>query len=75
MIARLVALGAFLLVMHVVVQGDDWPEWRGAGRLGVWNETGIIETFPAGGLTVRWRTPIHAGYAGPSVVGRPRVPH
>ena len=24
-------------------------------------------TFPAGGLTVRWRTPIHAGYAGPSV--------
>ena len=69
MIARLVALGAFLLVMHVVVQGDDWPEWRGAGRTGVWNETGILETFPAGGLTVRWRTPIHAGYAGPAVSG------
>ena len=68
MIARLIALGAFL-VMHVVVQGDDWPEWRGAGRTGVWNETGILETFPAGGLTIRWRTPIHAGYAGPSVSG------
>jgi outer membrane protein assembly factor BamB len=46
---------------------DDWPEWRGRGRLGVWNETGIVDTFPAGGLRVQWRTPINAGYAGPSV--------
>ena len=51
------------------LRADDWPEWRGRGRLGVWNETGIVDTFPAGGLTVRWRTPIHAGYAGPSVSG------
>ncbi|HUE84849.1 MAG TPA: PQQ-binding-like beta-propeller repeat protein [Vicinamibacterales bacterium] len=55
------------LILQVEIHGDDWPEWRGAGRLGVWNETGIIETFPADGLEVRWRTPIHAGYAGPSV--------
>lgn len=61
-------LGA-LLTAGVVLHGDDWPEWRGAGRTGVWNETGILETFPAGGLEVRWRTPIHAGYAGPSVSG------
>jgi outer membrane protein assembly factor BamB len=47
--------------------GDDWPEWRGAGRLGVWNETGIIEAFPADGLKPLWRTPVQAGYAGPSV--------
>ena len=26
----------------------DWPEWRGAGRLGVWTETGIVKTFPRG---------------------------
>lgn len=52
---------------QVEIRGDDWPEWRGAGRLGVWNETGILDTFPADGLKVRWRTPIHAGYAGPSV--------
>ena len=44
---------------------DDWPEWRGRGRLGVWNETGILEEFPKGGLAVEWRTPIHAGFAGP----------
>ena len=58
-----------LLLASAIVHGDDWPEWRGAGRTGVWNETGILETFPATGLTVRWRTPIHAGYAGPSVAG------
>lgn len=56
-----------VLMAQVETRGDDWPEWRGAGRLGVWNETGILETFPADGLKVRWRTPIHAGYAGPSV--------
>ena len=53
----------------IELKADDWPEWRGRGRLGVWNETGIVDTFPAGGLPVRWRTPIHAGYAGPSVSG------
>ena len=29
---------------------EDWPEWRGRGRLGVWTETGIVETFPDEGL-------------------------
>lgn len=46
---------------------DDWPEFRGKGRLGVWNETGILETFPPSGLAVRWRTPVNAGYSGPAV--------
>ena len=30
-------------------------------------QTGIVERFPDTGLPVSWRTPIHAGYAGPSV--------
>ena len=46
---------------------DDWPEWRGRGRLGVWNESGILEHFPEDGLKVLWRTPIGGGYAGPAV--------
>ncbi len=53
----------------VTLRGDDWPEWRGKGRLGVWNETGILEKFPESGLTATWRTPVHAGYAGPAVAG------
>ena len=51
----------------VVLHAEDWPEWRGRGRLGVWNETGILDRFPENGLTATWRTPIHAGYAGPAV--------
>ena len=49
------------------VRAEDWPEWRGKGRGGVWNETGIVEKFPASGLKVAWRTPLHGGYSGPAV--------
>ena len=47
---------------------EDWPEFRGKGRLGIWRETGVLQAFPTDGLKVRWRTPIKAGYAGPAVV-------
>ena len=46
---------------------DDWPEWRGAGRRGNWNETGILDSFPSKGLTAAWRTPVRGGFAGPAV--------
>jgi len=49
------------------VHGDDWPEFRGEGRRGIWHEGGLLDKFPADGLKVRWRTPIKAGYAGPAV--------
>jgi outer membrane protein assembly factor BamB len=56
-----------LFVAGVTLRADDWPEWRGKDRKGVWNETGILETFPPEGLKILWRTPIHAGFTGPSV--------
>ena len=46
---------------------EDWRQWRGAGRLGVWHETGIIDRFPAAGLKVKWRVPTRNGFAGPAV--------
>ncbi len=49
------------------VGAEDWPEWRGANRLGVWHDTGIIDRFPDGGLKVKWRAPVGSGYAGPAV--------
>jgi outer membrane protein assembly factor BamB len=49
------------------LHADDWPQWLGPQRDGVWRESGIVETFPEGGPKVRWRTPIGAGYAGPAV--------
>ena len=49
------------------LQAADWPEWRGAGRVAVWTEDGIVERFPADGLKVVWRTPVKGGFAGPAV--------
>ena len=50
-----------------VAQADDWPHWMGADRTNTWNETGIIETFPAGGPKVIWKTAIAGGYSGAAV--------
>ena len=63
------ALAGFaILVGGAGIAGaDDWPEFRGAGRRGVWLESGIVDTFPAEGLKARWRTPVRRGYAGPAV--------
>jgi outer membrane protein assembly factor BamB len=46
---------------------EDWPEWRGQGRRGVWNETDIVDKLPQQGLKPVWRTPVRGGFAGPSV--------
>jgi outer membrane protein assembly factor BamB len=48
-------------------QADDWPQWLGPKRDGVWRETGILTQFPNGGPKIRWRTPLGGGYAGPAV--------
>jgi outer membrane protein assembly factor BamB len=56
---------SFLIV--TVARADDWPQWLGPKRDGVWRESGIIEKFPQGGPPVRWRTEIGAGYTGPAV--------
>jgi outer membrane protein assembly factor BamB len=51
------------------VIGDDWPQWLGPERDAVWRETGVLDRFPEGGLKVRWKTPIGAGYSGPTISG------
>jgi outer membrane protein assembly factor BamB len=52
-----------------LARGDDWPQWLGPQRDGVWRETGLLDKFPKDGPRVRWRVPIGAGYAGPAVAG------
>ena len=61
-------IAVLVILAAVVARADDWPEIRGKGRLGVWNESGILEKFPESGLKVLWRTPIKGGFSGPSVV-------
>ena len=41
-----------LALVTAPVLADDWPQWMGPQRDGVWRETGIIEAFPAGGPDV-----------------------
>jgi len=60
---------AALLFAVAAARADDWPQWMGPNRDGVWRETGIVETFPPGGPIVKWTAPVGAGYAGPAVAG------
>ena len=54
-----------------LARADDWPQWLGPNRDGVWRETGVVEKFPPGGPKVRaGRTPVGEGYSGPAVAGR-----
>lgn len=56
-------------VAAVPAQADDWPQWLGPQRDGVWREQSIMKEFPPEGPKVRWRAPIGQGYAGPAVAG------
>ncbi|MFT5526325.1 MAG: outer membrane protein assembly factor BamB [Pirellulaceae bacterium] len=46
---------------------EDWAQWRGANRDGVWKETGLVEKFKNEQIEIKWRMPISAGYSGPTV--------
>ena len=56
-----------LLLAAALLPAEDWPQWRGSDRRGVWGETGILERFPEGGPRRHWSSPIANGYAGPAV--------
>src|SRR5206468_3349691 len=60
---------AVTLFAASAVHADDWPQWLGPRRDGVWRESGILKRFPTNGPSIRWRVPIGAGYSGPSVAG------
>ena len=63
----LIALFAILPGKMYLASADEWHQWRGEDREGVWNETGIVEEFEGTEISLRWRVPIGSGYSGPSV--------
>jgi outer membrane protein assembly factor BamB len=63
-------LAAFVFIVVLLSQtshADDWPQWRGKNRDGVWRERGIVDRFEEGRVEMVWRRPIGSGYSGPTV--------
>lgn len=65
----------FLLLIAIVFTllplawagADEWPQWRGPGRDGLWHEEGVVERFEGQRLEPRWSAPIGSGYSSPTV--------
>lgn len=64
---RLLILSLLTCFLSLSSRADDWPQWLGPRRDGVWREAGILEKFPQGGPTLRWKVPVGAGYASAAV--------
>jgi outer membrane protein assembly factor BamB len=61
---------AACLCVILTARAADYPQWRGADRTDVSNETGLLKTWPKEGPKLLWTyKDAGAGYSGPSVVG------
>ncbi len=66
-LTRSVATSLLCSLLCSISIADDWPQWMGTQRDGVWREHGVIDAIPASGLPVKWRVPVSLGYSGPAV--------
>jgi len=67
-------LALALLATLGIAFADDWPQWLGPERNGIWREANIRKEFKDD-LKVMWRAPVSWGYAGPAVAnGKVYVP-
>ena len=55
-------LSLVLFCVAAPVGADDWPQWRGPTRDGVWRETGLRETLPEGQLDLPSPRSCERGY-------------
>ncbi|MEZ6140067.1 MAG: PQQ-binding-like beta-propeller repeat protein [Zavarzinella sp.] len=49
------------------VSAEDWSQWLGNHRDGVYREKELLQVFPKEGPKVSWKIPCGMGYSGPSV--------
>ncbi|MCH2118002.1 MAG: PQQ-like beta-propeller repeat protein [Pirellulales bacterium] len=66
---RLLLTGLALAAFSLQVSADEWPQWRGPTRNGIWRETGLLERFSAPQIPIAWQAEIGPGYSGPTVAG------
>lgn len=64
---KLSLTGIVVLCCGALLRADDWPQWRGPQRDGVWRETGLVDRFESAELPLLWRAPLSGGYSGPTV--------
>ena len=60
-------VASFVAALGGSARADDWPQWLGPTRDGVWAEAGVLERLPPGGPKKLWSTPVGGGYSGPAV--------
>ena len=49
----------------------DWPQWRGPRRDGIWDEKGLLQSWPEGGPKLVWKIGgLGRGWSSPIVVGK-----
>jgi len=67
--SRLITLFAIVSFVSLLTpsSADEWPQWRGPNRDGVWAETGVIDGFSSPQINRKWTVPISSGYCGPTV--------
>ena len=63
-----ILVGSLALAIGLsTARADDWPQWRGDNRDGVWREAGLIEVFPKAQIERVWEVAVGNGYSGPTV--------
>jgi outer membrane protein assembly factor BamB len=56
--------------LTVAAGAADWPQWRGPGRDGTSQETGLLKEWPKEGPKLLWQVKdVDFGYSTPAVVG------
>jgi outer membrane protein assembly factor BamB len=61
-----------LVISGIIIsacQAQDWPDWRGENRDGIWETSGIVEAFDSDKIPLKWSVSIGPGYSGPTVSG------
>ena len=61
------------LILGAAVGADDWPQWLGPQRDGVWREGGILAKFPEKGPKLLWRAKVALGLLEQGVESRDLV--
>jgi outer membrane protein assembly factor BamB len=52
-----------LCLLAGAAMAADWPQLRGPNRDGVSRETGVLQSWPAGGPKVLWKAPMGEGFS------------